>query len=102
MSVVLRVVLAAVLAAFVALTARVLIQQSYGEFLETATANAATGLLFLDLITCLAMACAWMIQDARRHGIVVWPFVLLSAAFGAAGPLLYLIRRPRSAASRLA
>ncbi len=97
-----RVVLAVVLAAFVALTVRVLTEQSYAEFVDTATANAATGLLFLDLIVCLGMACAWVIQDARRHGIVVWPFVVLSAAFGAAGPLLYLIRRPRMAASRVA
>lgn len=102
MSVVIRVVLAVILAVFAALTARVLIEQSYTEFVETATANAATGLLFLDLIVCLGMACAWMIQDARRHGIAAWPFVALGAAFGAAGPLLYLIRRPRPTASRVA
>ncbi len=99
---VLRVVLAVVLAGFVALTVRALTGQSYAEFVDTAMANTATGLLFLDLIICLGMACAWMIQDARRRGIVVWPFVILSAAFGAAGPLLYLIRRPRTAASRVA
>jgi hypothetical protein len=95
---VVRLVLAAVLAGFVALTVRVLTEQSYGEFLETATANAATGLLFLDLIVCLGLVCLWMVQDARRHGIVAWPFIVLSAAFGAAGPLLYLIRRPRGTA----
>ncbi len=99
---VVRVMLAAILAGFVALNVRVLTEQSYGEFLAIATGNAATGLLFLDLIVCLGMACVWMIQDARRHGIVAWPFVLLSVAFGAAGPLLYLIRRPRAAASRVA
>jgi hypothetical protein len=49
MGVVIRVVLAAVLAVFAALMARVLTQQSYVEFVETATANAATALLFLDL-----------------------------------------------------
>ena len=99
---VVRMVLPAVLAGFVALTVRVLIEQSYAEFVETATANAATGLLFLDLVVFLGMACVWMIQDARRHGIAAWPFVALSAAFGAAGPLLYLIRRPRTAVSRVA
>jgi hypothetical protein len=95
---VVRVVLAGVLMGFMALTVRVLTEQSYGQFVETATANAATGLLFLDLVVCLAMACLWMVEDARRHGIAAWPFVVLSAAFGAAGPLLYLIRRPRKAA----
>jgi len=95
---VVRVCLAVVLAGFVTLTLRVLTEQSYGEFVETATANAATGLLFLDLIICLSLASVWMVQDARRHAIAAWPFVLLSAAFGAAGPLSYLIRRPRTPA----
>lgn len=92
---VVRVVLAVVLAGFVTLTLRVLTEQSYREFVETATANAATVLLLLDLAICLSLASVWIVQDARRHGIAAWPFVLLSAAFGAAGPLLYLIRRPR-------
>lgn len=92
---VVRVVLAVVLAGFVALSLRMLTEQSYGEFVETATANAATGLLLLDLIICLSLASVWMVQDARRHRIAAWPYIFLTAAFGAAGPLLYLIRRPR-------
>jgi len=95
---VVRLVLSVVLAGFVTLTIRVLTEQSYGEFLEAATANAATGLLLLDLIICLGLASAWIRQDARGHGIAAWPFIMLSAAFGAAGPLLYLIRRPRTPA----
>ena len=39
------------------------------------------------------MVVGWMWVDANRHGLRVWPYLLISALFGSAGPMLYLIRR---------
>ena len=89
-----RVVLAVVLLAFLALTAVALAEYGYVGFLEIAAANSVTRLLFVDLVICLALIAVWMVRDARNRGIAWWPFVLIAALLGSAGPLLYLLRRP--------
>jgi len=96
-----RTLLAVVLAAFSAMTARVLWEHGYLGFYELALANSATQLGTVDLVIALALICTWMIEDARSRG--EWPvfYILLTLAFGSAGPLLYLIRRERGAQRRL-
>ena len=94
-----RALLAIVLVGFLALTARALSRFSYFEFLEAATANAVVSVLFFDLVICLGLIAVWIHQDARRLGISPWPYIALGASFGAAGPLLYLLRRPASGQS---
>ncbi len=66
----------------------------YPGFFELAAANWATRLLFVDLSIALALITVWMYLDARERGASFLPCVLLTLTFGAAGPLLYLIRRP--------
>jgi len=95
-----RAVLALVLAGFLALTAVALAEHGYLGFLELALANWATRLLTVDLVICLVLIAVWMVQDARQRGVAWWPFVLIGALFGSAGPLLYLLRRPSSLAGR--
>lgn len=89
-----RAALAVVLVAFLALTAVALAEYGYLGFFEIAFANSATRLLAVDLVICLALIAVWVVRDARRQGIAWWPFVLIAALFGSAGPLLYLLRRP--------
>ena len=88
-----RALLVALLAAFSAMTARVLWEHGYFGFYDLMLANSATQLGMFDLVIALALICTWMIEDARSRG--EWPvlYVLLTLAFGSAGPLLYLIRR---------
>jgi hypothetical protein len=94
-----RGLIAIVLAGFLALTVRALLHYSYVGFLEAATANAVVSVIFFDLVICLALIAVWIHGDARRVGISPWPYIALGAGLGVAGPLLYLLRRPRSETS---
>ncbi len=94
-----RALVAIVLAGFVALTVRALLHYSYLEFLDAATANAVVSVMFFDLVICLSLIAFWIYRDARALGISPWPYIALGASFGVAGPLLYLLRRPRREAS---
>lgn len=40
----------------------------------------------------------WVVLDSREHGKPFLPYVLVTLVLGAAGPLLYLVRRDRNAA----
>jgi hypothetical protein len=88
-----------VLAGFLALTVRALLHYSYLEFFRAATANAVLIQMLFDLVICLSLVALWIYRDARRLGISPWPYIGLGAGFGVAGPLLYLLRRPRREAS---
>lgn len=88
--------LAVVLVFFLANTANALAQQGYLGFFEAMGANAATRLAMLDLSIVLTLALIWMFRDARNAGVSVAEcvvYALVTLVFGAAGPLLYLIRR---------
>lgn len=91
-----RALIAIVLAGFLALTVRALLHYSYIGFLDAATANAVVSVIFFDLVICLGLIAVWIHGDARRLGISPWPYIALGAGLGVAGPLLYLLRRPRS------
>ena len=93
-----RLVLSLVLVGFLALTLVVVAQHGYVGFFELATANWATRLLSLDLVISLSLVAAWMVRDARARGAAFVPYLLVTATFGAAGPLLYLIWRKPAAA----
>ena len=90
-----RALVAMALAGFLALTARALSHYSYVGFLDAATANAVVSVMFFDLVICLSLIAVWIYRDARRLGISPWPYIAIGASFGVAGPLLYLLRRPR-------
>lgn len=93
----LRVLVGIVLAGFLSMTGLALAEVGYFGFFEAIAANSATRLLSWDLVICLTLISVWMVRDARGWGAA--PFVLVAALFGAAGPLLYLLLRPRSAAA---
>ena len=93
----LRIVLALVLVDFLGLTGWVIYEYGYLGFFELANANWATRLLMADLVISLALIAGWMVQDAREREIGCTPYLVLTAVLGAAGPLLYLIRRPQTA-----
>jgi hypothetical protein len=90
-----RALVAIALAGFLGLTARALSHYSYVEFLQATTANAVVSVLFFDLVICLGLIAVSIYRDARGRGISPWPYVAIGASLGVAGPLLYLLRRPR-------
>jgi hypothetical protein len=53
-----------------------------------------TAQLVMDLYLMAALACFWMVTDNRSRGrspTAVLPYLLLTAVFVSAGPLLYLV-----------
>ena len=93
----LRILLALVLVDFLGLSAWVIAEHGYMGFFELANANWATRLLFVDLVISLSLIATWMVQDARSRGAAWAPYLVATAILGAAGPLLYLLRRPQAA-----
>lgn len=89
-----------VLLGFLALTGYVIYQHGYLGFYDWANYNSATRLMFVDLLISLGLILAWMWSDARSRGLSVLPYAVLTLAFGAAGPLAYLIRRETAADRR--
>jgi Terpene cyclase DEP1 len=88
-----RASIAFVLASFLALTARALAAYGYVGFFEQAFANAVVSVLAFDLVICLSLIAVFIYHDARKLGITPWPYIAIGATLGAAGPLLYLLRR---------
>ncbi len=89
-----KILFSAVLVAFAALTLEAVVAHGYLGFFELALANRATQLLALDLVITLSLVAVWMVMDARKRQTSVVPYLAVTLAFGAAGPLLYLLRRP--------
>ena len=85
--------LAAVILAFGALSVLALMEAGYlGIFLQHFE-NYAGMQVLADLVIVCALAIIWMVKDAKTSGVTPWPFVVLTLAAGAFGPLLYLAVR---------
>lgn len=82
---------------FAALNAYVVYAMGYDGFVRAALDNVGTIAMLVDLAIALGLVFYWMVQDARRRGVSVLPYVPLMVLFGSVGPLLYLLRRPSSA-----
>lgn len=91
-----------VMADFVSLTAYAMFTGGYFAFIgvaiEFATGNIWGAQILADFLVALTIALGWCIADARKRDLAWWPFVALTLALGAIGPLSYLIHRERAAA----
>ena len=96
------IVLWLVLIDFAALSVYAVMQHGYLGFFELALANWATRLMLFDLVVALSLIAVWMLRDAKERGASAWPYLAVTLFFGAAGPLLYLIRRESSGVGQLA
>ena len=81
---------------FAAFNAYVVYAMGYDGFVRAALANLGSVALLVDLTIALGLVLYWMVQDARRRGVSVLPYLPLMLTFGSVGPLLYLLRRPDS------
>ena len=88
-----RILLAVALATFLIQTGLVLFGMGYRGFFEAVNLNAATRLMFLDVVITLTLIAVWMREDAAASGRIVVPYILLTLLLGSAGPLLYLLKR---------
>jgi hypothetical protein len=78
---------------FLALTAWAIAEVGFLNIFAGVLDNPGSILLGVDLVLALGMVAAWMWVDARKHGLTVLPYLLLTAILGSAGPLIYLVRR---------
>ncbi|MCA9779562.1 MAG: DUF2834 domain-containing protein [Candidatus Eremiobacteraeota bacterium] len=69
-----------------------MLDYGYIGFFPAALANSASKQVFCDLIVSLSLVCTWLVRDARKRGISVMPYVVVTVLFGSFGPLLYLLR----------
>lgn len=93
------VILSIVLIGFLALTACAVSQVGYVGILEGGLASWGSVQIFADLVIACSLAVVWMVVDARERGLNPWPFVVVTLFAGSFGPLLYLLRRGRAAAT---
>lgn len=82
-----------VLALFGILTAHAIDVHGYVGFFETLASSAAGVTAFADLAIALSLVMLWMWNDSYERELPLLPYVLLTLAFGSAGPLAYLIHR---------
>ena len=88
-----RVLLWSVLFVFLSLTVFTVAEVGYLGFFEVAASSWVGRLLFTDLVITLSLVSVWMYLDSRERGAPFLPYALVTLFLGAAGPLLYLIRR---------
>jgi hypothetical protein len=88
-----RAVLMIVLVAFGALTAVAVAQHGVLGIFAWQLQNTAGLQVLVDLVIALSLFLVWMWDDARRTGRNPWPWLVLTLAAGAFGPLLYLLTR---------
>lgn len=80
-----------VLLAFAGLSGLALLEHGYWGIFAHQFLNSAGWQVLADLVIVCLLAMLWMIQDARRSGRMVWPYLLVTLFLGAFGPLLYLL-----------
>jgi hypothetical protein len=84
---------AAVLVAFTAFSLWVVAGHGYFGFLTLAGDEPWAMQLLLDLAIACSFAVGWMVADARKRNLTVWPFVVTTLFLGSIGPLAYVVRR---------
>lgn len=82
-----------VLATFGAFSLWVVYRHGYTGFLTLSAREPWALQMLLDLVIACGFVIAWMVRDARKHGITVWPYVALTFPLGSIGVLVYLVRR---------
>lgn len=88
-----QIVLAVITFDFVCLTAWAVVEHGYIAIFANIFQDLATIQVGVDLVLALGMVAAWMWTDAARHGLRVWPYLLMTPFLGSIGPLLYLLHR---------
>lgn len=93
-------VLVLVLLDFAALTGWAMYEVGYFGIFAAGLAGPGAMQILADLVILGALACVWMVADARARGANPWPFVVITLFAGSFGPLLYLLARQRRTAGR--
>ena len=93
-------ILAIVLADFVALSVWALAKVGYIGLFQFQLTSPAGIQVIVDLVIVCSLAMIWMYQDARERGTAFLPYALLTLTLGSIGPLTYLLVRELSSVRR--
>lgn len=91
-----RMLLWATLLGFGALTGVAIAQDGLLGIFKSITGSYGSLQIFVDLVIALVLIMVWMWHDAQKNGRRIWPWLLLTLAAGAFGPLLYLLTQKKS------
>jgi hypothetical protein len=84
----------AILIPFSLLSAFALTRVGYLGIFAHQLSSPAGWQVLADLVIAVVLICLWMVQDARRTGRTVWPYVVTSVFLGSFGVLFYLLLAP--------
>ena len=84
------VTLAAVFVAFSILTGVAAAEYGYIGIFEAGFRDSASMQVFFDLVISVSLFGIWMLIDARKRGVTVWPYLIAIPAVGSLAPLVYL------------
>jgi hypothetical protein len=84
---------AAVLVPFVAYSLWVVAGFGYTGFLALAWREPWAMQMLLDLVIACSFGVGWMVNDARKHAITTWPFIVTTVFLGSVGLLGYVVAR---------
>lgn len=76
---------------FTALSLYALMQAGYAGIWLYQFQSAAGWQVIADLVVACVLIMVWLVPDAKRKGVAVWPFLLLTATLGSFGALFYLV-----------
>ena len=93
-------ILAVVLADFVALSVWALSRVGYIGLFQFQLTSPAGMQVLVDLVLSLSLVMLWMFRDAKERGAAFLPFALITLTLGSIGPLLYLLVRELTAERR--
>ena len=82
-----------VLVAFSVFTDILVVNDGYTGFLRLAARDNWGLQMLLDVSISIGLFTFWMIPDARRRGIMPWPYVVACIGLGSIGALAYLVHR---------
>jgi MFS family permease len=68
-------------------------QHGYWGIIAPQLQSFGGGQVLADLVIALTLAMVWMWRDAKATGRNAWPWIALTIAAGAFGPLIYLLTR---------
>ena len=80
---------------FSAVSAYALMQAGYAGIWLYQFQSAAGWQVIADLVVACVLILVWLVPDARRKGVAVWPFLILTVTLGSFGPLFYLVLHGR-------
>lgn len=77
-------------------------QVGYLGIWQAGFANWGSLQILADLMIAGGLICLWIFNDAPRHGMNPWSYIVITLVGGSFGPLLYLLRRQLRGATAVA